>query len=90
MKMWKANGNTTSLSFSLKVLEILPQERRGQLNSIMMEPYNNIPLYKFGPANKQHAYQSINPQLQVNLGEILLRTFTPRTKSIDLGRVQTR
>ena len=27
MKMWKANGNTTTLLFSLKGLEILDQER---------------------------------------------------------------
>jgi hypothetical protein len=37
MKMWEGNGNTTTLLFSLKGLEILHQERRRQVNSIEME-----------------------------------------------------
>jgi hypothetical protein len=44
--MWKGSGNINTLLFSLKGLEILHQERRGQVN-------------KSGPANKQHTYQSI-------------------------------
>ena len=31
IKMWKGKGNTTSLLFSLKRLEIVHQERRGQI-----------------------------------------------------------
>ena len=37
MKMWKGNGNTTKLLFSLKRLEIVYQERRGQVKPIVME-----------------------------------------------------
>ena len=37
MKMWKENGNTTTLLFSLKGLVILHQERRGKLNTIVIE-----------------------------------------------------
>ena len=35
-KMWKGNGNTTIL-VSLKGVEILHQERRGQVETIVME-----------------------------------------------------
>ena len=48
MKTWKGNGNTTTLLFSLKGLEILHQERRGQVKTIVMEP------------NKHHTHQPIN------------------------------
>ena len=51
MKMWKGSGNTTTLLFSLKELENLHQEGRGQVNTIVMEH-----LHKSGPANKQHTY----------------------------------
>ena len=60
MRMWKRNGNTTTLLFSLKLLEILHQERRGQVNTIMMEHFNISLFYKSGPTNKQHTYQLIN------------------------------
>ena len=50
MKMWKGNGNTTTLLFSLKGLEIVHQERRGQVKTIVMEHF-----HKYGPANKQHS-----------------------------------
>ena len=36
-KMLKGNGNTTTLLFSLKRFEIVHQERRGQVKSIVME-----------------------------------------------------
>jgi hypothetical protein len=51
--------NTTTLLFSLKGLEILYQERRGQLNTIVMEHFNSI-LLQSRPANKQYTYQSTN------------------------------
>jgi hypothetical protein len=38
--------------FSLKELEILHQERRGQVNTIVMKHYNSIIFYKPGLANK--------------------------------------
>ena len=60
MKMWKGNENAITLLFSLKGLEILHQERRGQENPIVMEHFNIIPFYKSGPANKQHNYESVN------------------------------
>jgi hypothetical protein len=54
--MWKGNGNTIKLLFSLKGSEVLYQERRRQMNTVMMEYFNNI---LFGPAKKQHIYRSI-------------------------------
>jgi hypothetical protein len=54
MKMWKGIGNTTILLFSLKGLEILHQERRGQVKMIIMEHFNGILFHKPGPANKLH------------------------------------
>ena len=40
MKMWKGNGNTTTLLFSTKGLKILHQERRGQVKTKVMEHFN--------------------------------------------------
>ena len=40
--MWKGNGNATILLFSLKGLEILLRERRGQVSAIAMERFNAI------------------------------------------------
>jgi hypothetical protein len=42
MKMWKGNGNTTTLLLSLKRLEIVHQETRGQVKTIVMEHFNGI------------------------------------------------
>jgi hypothetical protein len=33
MKMWKGNGNTTALLFSLNGFEILRKDRRGQVKN---------------------------------------------------------
>jgi hypothetical protein len=59
MKMWKGNGNTITLLFSLKGLETLHQERRGQVKTTVIEYFNSILFHKPGLANKQHTYQSI-------------------------------
>ena len=59
MKVWKENGNTTTLLHSLKELLILQKERRGQVNTIVMEHFTSIVFHKSGPPNKQHTYQSI-------------------------------
>ena len=40
-------------------LEMLHQERRGQVNTIVMEQLNSILFHMSRPANKQHIYQSI-------------------------------
>ena len=66
--MWKGNGNTTLLLllFSLKGLGILHEERRGQVNTIIMEHFNRILLNKSGPAKKQHTnHSSICGQVNV-------------------------
>jgi hypothetical protein len=42
MKMWKGKGDTTTLLFSLKGLEILYQERRGKVNTIVIVLFKNI------------------------------------------------
>ena len=59
MNMGKGNGNTTKLLFSLKVIGILHQEKRGQVYIIVMEHFDDILFNKSGLANKQHTYQSI-------------------------------
>ena len=45
MKMWKRNLNTTTLLYSLKELETLHRERRGQVN-IGIEHVNSILFHK--------------------------------------------
>jgi hypothetical protein len=55
--MWKGNRNTTTLLFSLKGLEILNQERRGQVNAIVMDHFKIFLFHKSGAANKQHTYK---------------------------------
>ena len=60
MKMSKGNGNTITLLFSLKGLEILHQERRGQVKTMVMEHFNGILFHKSAPVNKQHTNQSIS------------------------------
>ena len=62
MKMLKGIGNITTLLFSLKRLEILHQERRVQVKTIVMEHFNGILFHKSGPANKQHINQLINQE----------------------------
>ena len=42
---------------SLKELEILHQERRGQVKTMAMGHFNGILFHKSGPAEKQHTYQ---------------------------------
>jgi hypothetical protein len=56
MKIWKGNGNTTVL-FSLKKFEILHQERRGQVKTIVMEHFSGILFHKSGPDIKQNTNQ---------------------------------
>ena len=67
MKMWIGNGNTTTLLFSLKGLENLHQERRGQVKTIVMEHFKDIIFHRCGPTNKQHTNQSINQPMRLLL-----------------------
>ena len=60
MEMWEGNWNTTTLLFSMKGLEILHQERRGQVKTIVMENFNGILFHKSGIANEQYTKQSVN------------------------------
>jgi hypothetical protein len=53
--MWKGNGKTTILLFSLKGIDIFHQAY-----TIVAQHFNSILFHKSGPPNKQHAYQSIN------------------------------
>ena len=57
MKMWKENGNTTTLLLSLKRLEIVHQERK-QVKTIVTEHFNGILFHKSGSSNKQHTNQT--------------------------------
>jgi hypothetical protein len=52
-KMWKGNLNTTTFLLSLKGVKMLHQERRGLMNTIVMEHFNSTLFHKSGPANKQ-------------------------------------
>jgi hypothetical protein len=67
MKIWKGNGSTNTLLFFLKGHGILHQERRGQMNTIVMEHFR-----KFRPAYKQHNYQSINQSIR-NDADLLVK-----------------
>jgi hypothetical protein len=58
IKMWKGNGNITTLLFSLKGFESLHQEKREQVETIVMKCFNGILLHKSGPANRQHTNHS--------------------------------
>ena len=58
MNMWKGIGNTTTLLFSTKELEIL--QKKWQLNIMVMEHFNSMLFRNSGPVNKQHTYQSTN------------------------------
>ena len=70
MKMWKGNENTTTL-FSMKEREILHQERRGQVTTIVMEHLNSILFHKSEPANRQHTSQSMLHQMLQVLWRII-------------------
>jgi hypothetical protein len=54
-----ANGNTTTLLFSLKGLEILHEERREKVKTMVMEHFNSILYHKCRPADKQHTNHSL-------------------------------
>jgi hypothetical protein len=60
IKMWKGNRNTTTLLFSLNGLEILHQERREEMKTMVIGHFNGMLFHKSEPANKQHTNQSIN------------------------------
>jgi hypothetical protein len=47
MKMWKGNENTTTLPF-----RNLYQERKAQMNTVVMEHFNSILFQKSGSANR--------------------------------------
>ena len=53
----QANGMKKETGILPKGLEILHQERRGQMKTIIMEHFNGILFHKSGPANKQHTNQ---------------------------------
>ena len=46
----------------LERIDILHNERRGQVNTIAMGDFNRILFHKSGPVNKQHTYQLINSE----------------------------
>jgi len=68
-KKWKGNGKTATLLFSIKGLEILHKERRGQVKTIVMEHFNDILFHKSGPVNKHHTNQSINYLVEHRTGQ---------------------
>ena len=76
MKMGKGNGNTATLLFSLKRIEIVHYEIRGQVKTIVMEHFNGILFHKSAPANKQHTNQLTNQIIKTEVGiRILLPSY---------------
>ena len=67
IRVWKGNGNTTALLFSLKRLVILHQERTGQVSTIVMEHFKSILFHKSGSGNKQHTYESMNRSITIKM-----------------------
>ena len=65
MKIWKGNGNTTTLLFSLKRLEIVQQEIVRHNNGTLQRHL----FHKSGPANMQHTNQPTYQPI-VTKGEI--------------------
>ena len=59
MVMCKGNGDTATLLFYLKGLEILLQGRRGQVNTIVIEHFKRFSFLESRPAKKQHVYHII-------------------------------
>ena len=59
MKMLEGNEDTTTLLFPLKGLEIVHQERRAQVRTMVMGYFNVILFHKSGLANKQHTNKKI-------------------------------
>ena len=53
IKKWMEEEKSRFNTIAEKGLEILHQERRGQVNSTVMEHFNSILFHKSGPANKQ-------------------------------------
>jgi hypothetical protein len=78
IQMWNVNGNTTTLLHSLKGFEILHQERREQVNTILMEHFNSIVFHMARHVNNQHTYKSINAS------EIPALHVTPFCKKLDI------
>ena len=62
-------ANTMKILFFLKKLKILHQERRGEVNTIVMEHFKSILFDKSGPANKQHAFYHLIYSEGLNLGD---------------------
>ena len=55
------------MSTNTLLFEILHQERRGHVNTIVMEHFNGILFHKSGPANKQHSIQPTNQPIYEEL-----------------------
>jgi hypothetical protein len=70
VKIWKGNWNTTTLLFSQKELEIVHQERRGQVKTIVIEHFNGIFFHNSGPTNQSRF-------TNVALSFCFLLLFTP-------------
>ena len=81
MKKCKGNGSTTLL-FSLKGLEILGQERRGRLKTIVMEHFNSIFFHKSGSANKQYTNQSFTETITKVIGELQMKWYSINDNSL--------
>ena len=87
MKIWKGNGNTKTLLFSLKRLEIVHQERRGQVKTIVMEHFNDILFNKSGPANKQHTNQPTNQPTNQSIAFTVIKTISSATVRVENWRL---
>ena len=60
MPAWWDKVISITLRKVCKGLEIVHQERRGQVKAIVVEHFSGILFHKSGPANKQHTNQLTN------------------------------
>ena len=82
MKMWKGNGNrpTATLLSSLKGFEILHQERRGQVNIIVMGAISHrFIIFLFLPTGKRRPRKIWFEDLEEDLGE-MFRVWIRKTR----------
>ena len=67
MNMWKGNGNSVRLLFSLRGLVILHQERRGQVKTIVMEHFSGNLVHKSGSAELSDFREAVHRSLAIYL-----------------------
>jgi hypothetical protein len=76
MRTWKGSGNTTTLLFAPKGLDILHQEMRTSVH----HSDETILLHKSGRANEQHTYQSSNQSVNKSVSQSINQSSINQSK----------